>query len=289
MAKQPLHQYFNGVTKFGMLTLLGDATCSLSGKTMRRMVRVKCDCGVEKDCDAANLKGGKSASCGCQFKKVASDLAKICNGTEHEFLTVVGETRRIRVKDGKKMPIRMARCRCVCGKIIEVAPYDIRSKNTRSCGCQDLGGIGNRNKTHGGSKSPVYNIWSGMIRRCTNPKSASWEHYGGRGITVCERWLDFKTFEADVSPRPDGMSLERRDNNGNYCPENCEWATQREQTYNRRVVKRLTIAGKDISVPEVAYKTGVSADWMRKKMKGGMSGDEIINSVLVALEKLKNT
>ena len=117
-------------------------------------------------------------------------------------------------------------CKCDCGSIIKVRSNSLTSGNTTSCGCLQIEKTKERSITHGMTKSPEYRTWQNAKRRCLNPKSKDYEYYGGRGITMCEEWInDFETFLKDMGNRPKNGTLERINVNLGYCAENCKWAT----------------------------------------------------------------
>lgn len=127
-------------------------------------------------------------------------------------------------------------CQCDCGVKKVVTAIALTSASTRSCGCLHRESIGNRSRTHGATrgatKSQTYQSWKGMRERVKNPRNSHFESYGGRGIKMDPRWDSFETFLQDMGERPKNHTLDRVDNDGNYCKENCRWATAREQIRN---------------------------------------------------------
>jgi hypothetical protein len=130
-------------------------------------------------------------------------------------------------------------CLCECGEKTFVISANLRNGTTNSCGCIRKEMSSKKFRTHGLTKTPTYRIWSGMKTRCTNKKSTNYELYGGRGIKICERWMRFENFLKDMGDRPIGLTLDRIDVNGDYEPNNCQWATKKEQAANRRKMRMI--------------------------------------------------
>jgi hypothetical protein len=132
-------------------------------------------------------------------------------------------------------------------------------------------GAANPAFTHGKTRSPEYLVWIDMRRRCRNQNRSDFGRYGGRGIQVCERWQSFENFYADMGPRPDGTSLDRVDNNGNYEPENCRWATPLQQGNNKSNNRLIAIGGELVPVAEAARRSGINQQAIHRRLKLGWS------------------
>ncbi len=174
----------------------------------------------------------------------------------------------------------MVFCDCSCGTKIEITVNRIRSGNTVSCGCFRSEKARKKFITHshtlGKHHSPTYASWSSMLTRCTNPNRSNYAYYGGRGIKVCERWIKFENFLADMGVRPQGHTLGRIDNNSDYCQENCQWETHKQQMRNTTRNKIYKVRGITASLPQLCEHFGVQYHRTRARIGLGWNIDDAL-------------
>lgn len=229
----------------------------------------QCICECYNSCIVAtnNLTTSHTKSCGrCPRVK---NLIGFKNGR----LTVLEITNE---KSGNDV---VWKCLCSCGNITKVAGNHLTSKiiNTKSCGCLAKEITKRIMTTHGMHKTPTYRTWVRMIERCYKPNSTGFEYYGGRGIYVCDHWLEsFENFYVDMGPRPIGKSLDRIDTNGNYTLNNCKWSSTFEQANNRRNNVIINHEGQIYTRGQLAKKYNIPTSILTDRLKRNWTLDDAL-------------
>lgn len=219
------------------------------------------DCGKTK----MVLHSSRGIRCPSCARKISSKGKKLLDITGGRFGKLVAMNRSY-IKNNHAFWL----CKCDCGNkhIVEIS--HLRSGDTRSCGCLYA-------SQHGKSSTKAYKSWNCMVRRCTVKSSNRWHIYGGKGIKVCKRWKNsFSNFLNDMGERPEGTSLDRIDINGNYCKDNCRWATTLEQARNRGNLKIIEAFGKKQLSSQWAQETGIKRQTIEFRIKQGWSPEEAL-------------
>ena len=207
--------------------------------------RCVCDCGNEVVVRGEYLRSGHTKSCGCL---TSENLV----GMKFGRLTVM-DRESPKSKKAKGLWV----CKCECGNVIKVNTSDLKSGNTTSCGCKRKETLRQLRTKHGESNTRLYNVWSDMKKRCYNTKNVDYKNYGGRGITVCDEWMDFQNFYEwaiangydETAPRGQ-CTIDRIDVDGCYEPENCRWVDRYIQMNNKRNNRILTYNGESHTLAE---------------------------------------
>jgi len=182
---------------------------------------------------------------------------------QFEFGQLVGEC--IYLRDVESTKLRKCEFECArCGKVFIADLADVKRKRIQSCGCYNLQRVQETHTRHGqsrrGSVSKSYSTYAAMLARCYNPNNWKYADYGGRGITVCDRWREsFENFYKDMGDRPEGYTIDRIDNNAGYSPDNCKWATQSEQCRNRRSNRIIEYEGEKKTL--IDWSENIGIEW----------------------------
>lgn len=205
-------------------------------------------------------------------RKIVRDLT----GHTYGFLTMLRPSDRI-AGHGKKS---IWWARCVCGKELEVPTDGFRSNRKPSpsnCGCKTPELRSKASQTHGMSKHKAFAVWRSMVDRCTLPTHQAWKNYGGRGITVCERWQkSFQNFWADMGPTyQEGLTIDRKRNNEGYSPENCRWVTPKTQSRNQRRNREIDTPAGRMLVCEAAELSGIGVTTLLYRLDNDWSTSEL--------------
>jgi len=211
-------------SRFGKWLIIGDADKDAKSN---RLALCQCECGTQKIQRLSTLQSSNSTQCKkCrmdEFNKITDII-----GQKFGSSTVISRLENNNRKEAQYL------VRCDCGSERKVLGYRLKALASTKCPrC--------RVKTHGKSYSSIFRIWSGLFRRCYNKNFKAYKYYGGRGITVCERWFKFENFYEDMGNRPIGESIDRINNDGNYEPGNCRWATALVQRQNQRKNKENSL------------------------------------------------
>jgi hypothetical protein len=169
-------------------------------------------------------------------------------------------------------------CKCECGNIKEIVGTVLRDGRSNSCGCLHKESISNMMSTHRLTNTSLYRVFRSMKERCSNPNCESYHYYGGRGINVCNEWRnDFLSFHkwAYENGYKKDLSIDRIDNNGNYCPENCKWSTSKEQANNKRNNILISYEGNLVSITEASRLSGIAHSTLNSRVINKCNPDKL--------------
>lgn len=245
---------------FGTLTVV--SRCADERKDKQAHWVCKCECGYEVIVSGRNLRTGNTKTCGANIHKKGQNMRDL-TGQRFGRLTVIE-----RAKNGKPGIVNWL-CKCDCGNYKEVNAYSLHAGLTQSCGCYRNERTSVSNSTHGMSKTRIYGIWASMKARCYKPSTDGYENYGGRGIAICDEWLNNP--EAFIEwalthGYKDDLSIDRIDCNGNYEPSNCRWVNWYEQGANKRNNVLVTYKGETHIIAEWSRKTGIKASTINARI-----------------------
>ena len=246
--------------KFGLLTVVKFSRQDRRGNALWECL---CECGKVSIKAGYHLKSGNTKSCGCLRSR---QNAKFVDLTGQEF----GSLKVLRYVGNNKHRQSMFECECSCKNKTRIITMggSLKNGNTKSCGCFKVAKCIDMHTKHNLNNTKIYRIFYGIKDRCNNHKNHAYCNYGGRGIAICNEWKDdFQSFYnwSMANGYEEGLTIDRIDNDGNYCPENCRWTTRIEQQSNRRVNLYVYLNGKKMTITELARITGENRETLRRR------------------------
>ena len=229
----------------------------------------KCECGNLKDIRCDQVLDSSVKSCGClKHTNKHEDLS----GKKYGKLTVIREA-------GRKSKKILWECKCDCKNIVFITGDNLKSGHTASCGCYQKERTKETLSKHGKTNTRLFTIWQGMKNRCYNKKSNRFTRYGGKGIKVCDEWLnDFQNFYewAINNGYSETLTIDRVNNNGDYCPENCRWCDYTEQSNNRSTNRFIEYKGERKTIANWSKVTGIPRSTIWNRLKANKTIEEVL-------------
>jgi hypothetical protein len=225
-----------------------------------------CTCGARRIIATATLKSGKTLSCGCK-----RDEERRLNLTGKRF----GKWSVVSYSHKNKRGVHYWSCVCDCGVKRSVTVNALSFGSSKSCGCGQLESA----TKHGMWGSPTWQSWEAMKKRCLNPSNRGYKDYGGRGITICQEWVDsFEAFLRDMGERPEGKTLDRKNNSEGYSKANCQWSDLKTQQKNRRSCVYITFNGKTQTLYDWSVETGINETTIKYRLDHGWSAGQALTA-----------
>lgn len=262
--------------RYGRLTVVEQAKTHVTpGGRNVYMWRCVCDCGKESIVSTSALRSGDTKSCGCLQRERAHEASFIdISGNRYGRLVAINPIR-------KNNGIYWV-CKCDCGNTTEVLPQHLNRGLIRSCGCLRKDVSSKKNKKHGMSKTRIYKEWKGIKERCLNKNNHAYKNYGGRGITICDKWLGENGFEyfcdwAMQNGYSDDLTIDRIDNDKGYSPDNCRWVNRFVQMNNQRGNRIIEYNGRAQTLAMWAREYGLKPGLVASRLKYGWKIDDALN------------
>lgn len=267
--------------RFGKLLVIGKADPYIGKNYTKPQVLCQCDCGNTLSVRKASLTSGNTTSC--------SYSCGISDKGAHNLVDLVGKTygrlqvlsRLANTNTGQTQWL----CLCTCGNTTEVSGVSLTKGGTKSCGCLRVDTIRKIRLTHGDSGSPEHITWGNMIQRCTNSKAPEFKFYGGKGVLVCGRWRKYENFLEDMGRKPSkDHSIDRKEVTGDYCKDNCRWATKLDQASNKSNNRIITYHKISKSHAQWEDEYGLPKGVISRRLKDGWSVSKALNTPLTVKE-----